>query len=65
MEFSVMLGTVVSSLYGTLKGKISEHEFEEYELSAVAVSDTNEYVEFSFDVYTEGNLSKEKNKFYY
>ena len=65
MEFSIMLSTVVGSPNSTLKGKITEHEFEEYEISVVAVNGSNEYVEFSFDVYTEGNLSKEKNKFYY
>ena len=65
MEFPVVLGTVVGSPNSTLKGKISERDFEEFEISAVTVSNSNEYVEFSFDVYTKGNLSIEQNKFYY
>ena len=29
------------------------------------VSDSNECIEFEFDVYTKGDLSIEQNKFYY
>ena len=65
MEFPVVLGNVVGSPNSTLKGKVSERDFEEFEISAVAVSNSNEYVEFEFDVYTKGNLSIEQNKFYY
>ena len=49
----------------TLRGKISEYEFEEYELSAVPITNEGEYIEFEFNVSTQGDLSKEQNKFYY
>ena len=60
-----MLGNVVGLPNNTLREKISEYEFEEYELSAVPITNEGEYIEFEFNVSTQGDLSKEQNKFYY
>lgn len=65
LQFSVILGCIVGSPNSTLSGKINDYDFEEFVISAVPVAKSNEYVEFSFSVYTTGNLSIEKNKFYY
>ena len=65
MELSVVLGNVVGSPNNTLRGKINKYEFEEYELSAVPITNEGEYIEFEFSVSTQGDLSKEENKFYY